>query len=142
MIKKAFKSSRVIAILIACLAIIGSSVVAGSRHHDELTSLTFNKLSEMHFEDQVTHVSVTEGFIVVGQIRVPVVEKLTLRSGETFHTLIVDEKGGKIPLSQIRIFQRVHVYGYKTDSGFVFAEKIQRLALKKGDKTGPSAIPE
>lgn len=141
--KRAIYSTGIVMMLLTCLGIIGSSVTAGSRQHAELSSLTMNKLTEADFEGLTTHVSIPDGFLVVGgQIRVPVVESLTLRSGELINTVILDEKGGQIPLSQIKKYQRVHVYGYRTDAGFVFANKIKRLALRPGDKAGPNTEPE
>ncbi len=136
-----YKAAQII-MLMVCLGIMGSSVMAGSKQPWKLGKVNLNDLTPVEFEGQATYINPTDGFLVVGQTKVPVVENQSLKSGESITTVIVDENGNRIPMSQIKEFNRVLVNGYKSRAGFLFAEKIQRKPLKDGDKKGASSVPE
>ena len=130
------------AILIGCLGIMGSSVMAGSKNMSQLTKINLNDLRLAHYEGQATLVDPTDRCIVLGGIRIPVVEGQKMGSGEVITTEIYNEKGQRIPLSQLKNYDRVQVHGYRSNIGFLFAETIQKIAPKPGDKKGPGSEPQ
>lgn len=136
-------TAGLIAILIGCLGILGSSVMAGSKNMAQLTKIKLSDLTPSHFESQVSWVDPTDRCIVVGGFRIAVVEGQRMGSGEVITTKIYDENGRRIPLSQLKNYDRIQIDCYKTVAdGFLFAERIQRLAPKPGDKRGPSSEPQ
>ena len=132
----------IIAILIGCLGIMGSSVMADSKNMDQLTTVKLSELRSVHFEGQATLVAPSARCIVLGGIRIPVVEEQRMGSGEVITTRIFDEKGQRITLAQLKNYDRVQVVGYSSRIGFLFAESIQRIASKPGYKSGSSSEPQ
>lgn len=132
----------IIAILFGCLGILGSSVMAGSKNMSQLSKIKLSDLRLVHYEGQATLVDPTDRCLVLGGIRIPVVEGQKMGSGEVITTEIYDEKGQRIPLSQLKNYDRVQVHGYRSNIGFLFAETIQKMAPKPGDKSGPSSVPQ
>jgi len=129
-----------IAMLIACLSIIGSSVMAGSRLA-KIAQIPMKDLSQVEFQGIAFNINTTDSFLFVDQTEVNIVENQSLKSGEVISSVILDEKGNRIPLTQIKDYQRVFVKGLSTARGFTIALKIQRQPLRPGDKSGPSSVP-
>ena len=140
--RKLIYNTGLVVILIACLGFIGSSVTAGARQYNKFNKISMDQLTWAEHEGQAFNVNPTEAFFVVNQIKIHVVENLRLRSGEVFSTVILDENGNRMLLSQLKDFQRVAVEGYITRENFTFATKIKRKPLRSGDPTKTSAIPQ
>jgi len=135
-------TAGIIAILIGCMGIMGSSVMAGSKNMSQLAKIKLSDLKHVRYQGQATLVDPTDRCIVLGGIRIPVVEGQKMGSGEMITTKIFDEKGQRIPLSQLKNYDRVQVEGYKSHIGFLFAETIQKMPPNEGDKKGPSSEPQ
>ena len=140
--RKLIYNTGLVVILIACLGFIGSSVTAGARQYNKFNKISMEELNKTLHEGQAFSVNPTEAFFVVNQIKIHVVENLRLRSGEVISTVIIDENGNRMLLSQLKNFQRVRVEAYTTRENFTFASKIKRVPLRPGDPTKPSAIPQ
>ena len=130
------------AILIGCLGIMGSSVMAGSKNLSKLTKIKLSDLRLVYYEGQATLVDPTDQYIVLGGTRIPVVEGQRMGSGEVISTEIYNETGKKIPLSQLKNYDWVQVHGYRSNYGFIFAETIHKMAPKPGAKSGQSSEPQ
>jgi hypothetical protein len=139
--RKHIYKTGIVAILIGCLGFLGSSVMAGSRDA-KFARILMEDLLAQEINGQAFSVNVTDSFLVVDQTKVYVVENIKLKSGETISTEITDENGNRLPLSQIKNYQRVKVKAYTSEDGCTIASKIQRLKNKPEDPKGPSGIPQ
>lgn len=140
--RKYITTVGIVAILIACLSFIGSSVMAGARKDAKFAKIIMEDLISVEMSGQAFSINVTDGFLVVEQTRVNVVENIKLASGETISTVIMDENKNRIPLTQIKDYQRIFVQAFRTEDGYTFARKIQKQPRLPMDKTGPSSVPE
>lgn len=135
-------TAGIVAILIVCLSFMGSSVIAGARKDSKFAKIIMEDLISVEMSGQAFSINITDGFLVVEQTRVNVVENIKLASGETISTVIMDENKNRIPLTQIKDYQRVLVQAFRTEDGYTFARKIQKQPRLPMDKTGPSSVPE
>lgn len=140
--RKHITTAGIAVILLVCLSFIGSSVMAGARKYPKFSKILKEDLVSVDLSGQAFSVNVKDGFLVVNQTKVNLVEGATLASGESISTVILDENQNRIPLSQLKDYQRISVQAYRTEDGFTFARKIQKQLSLEKDKVGPSVVPE
>lgn len=99
-------------------------------------------LLKVEYKGQAMSVNTVDGFMIVRQVKVHVVNGLTLKDGTAYTTVLLDENGNALNLAAFKNYQRVWVTGYRARDGYMFAEKIQRQRNKPKDKLGPSPIPQ
>jgi hypothetical protein len=139
--KPAYKRVNIL-VAVLCLWVFAGSAVAGDGIDRTRGYYPLAALVKVEYKGQAFSVNTKDGFMVVSQVKVNVVNGFTLKDGTPITTVLLDENGKAIALSAFKDYQRVWVTGYRGTDGYMFATKIQRQRLLPKDKLGPDVIPQ